>query len=192
MNLDTLEFVPERRLPTGATLYRVQLSRARRDSQRIGPLRLAPPSLMSGRFDLPATPVAYLAESPDTALYEAVFRREVLAVSFTRLAQRSLLSLQTHAPLTLADLRGHASAWPVLQSLRFSATQTLAADQQRRGFDGIVYRSAQHYGQDCHALFGPALTHLRRGWSQPLVGEGGGLHRLCAQVLRGSQVPPVP
>ena len=50
MNLDTLEFVPELRLPPGATLYRVQLSRARRDSQRIGPLRLAPPGLMRSRL----------------------------------------------------------------------------------------------------------------------------------------------
>lgn len=192
MNLDTFEFVPELRLPPGATLYRVQLRRARRNSQRIGPLRLAPPGLMSGRFDLHGAPVAYLAESPDTALYEAVFRREVLAVSLARLLQRSLLSLQTDASLTLADLRGHAAAWPVLQSLRFGATQTLAADLHGRGFDGIVYRSAQHHGQDCHALFGPALTHLRRGWSRPLVNAGGGMHRLCVQALRGSQVPLVP
>lgn len=192
MNLDTLEFVPELRLPPGATLYRVQLSRARCDSQRIGPLRLAPPGLMSGRFDLSGAPVAYFAESPDTALYEAVFRREVLAVSLARLSQRSLLSLQTDSSLRLADLRAHAAAWPVLQSLRFVATQALAADLHRRGFDGIVYRSAQHHGQDCHALFGPALSHLRRGWSQPLVDASGGLHQLCAQALRASQIPLVP
>jgi hypothetical protein len=192
MDLDTLEFVPELRLPPGATFYRVQFSRARRDSQRIGPLRLAPPGLMTGRFDLHGTPVAYLAESPETALYEALFRREVLAVSMARLAQRSLMSLQIDAPLTLADLRGHATTWPVLQSLRFSATQGLAADLHRRGFDGIVYRSAQQHGQDCHALFGPALAHLRRRWSQPLIHAGGSLHRLCAQALRGSQIPLVP
>ena len=28
------------------------------------------------------------------------------------------------------------------------------------GFEGIVYRSAQHYGQDCFALFGPSLEAL--------------------------------
>jgi RES domain-containing protein len=190
MDLATLQYAPELELPQGATLYRVQLSRARKTSQRIGPLCLAPIGTRNGRFDLAAEPVAYLAESPETALYEAVFRREVTAVSLSLLAQRSLLSLTTERALKLLDLRGHARAWPVLQSLRFSQTQALAADIRQQGCDGLIYRSAQHHGQDCHALFGPALSALKRRWSQPLVDPlTGGLHRLCAAALTGSQIP---
>jgi hypothetical protein len=42
MDLATLQYAPELELPQGAALYRVQLSRARKTSLRIGPLCLAP------------------------------------------------------------------------------------------------------------------------------------------------------
>lgn len=70
--------------------------------------------------------MAYFAERPETALYEATCRREAVGVSYAMMAKRSLLSVQTTAKLSLLDLRPHASSWPVLHSLRFDQTQALA------------------------------------------------------------------
>ncbi|MBC7393287.1 MAG: RES family NAD+ phosphorylase, partial [Variovorax sp.] len=102
---------------------------------------------MSGRFALAMTETGYFAESPETAIYESLVRREAVFLSISNAAGRQLLCLRTIRPVQLLDLRQHASTWPVLQSLRFSATQEMAAEALAAGYEGIAYRSAQHYGQ---------------------------------------------
>ncbi len=148
---------------------------------------------MAGRFDLCDVPVGYFAESPETAIYESLCRREATGLSLSLVVQRSLLCLQTSSTLRLLDLRPHAQSWPVLQSLRFSHTQALAAEAHAQGFVGIVYRSAQQSGMDCFVLFGPALDGLRLVRSESLIErEQGCLHRVMAAALQGSQVPLTP
>ena len=79
MKLSDLEVVTSHSLASGQSLFRVQ--RTRRATILRGPLKLAPIGLLSGRFDLPGVPCAYFGESPDTALYEALFRREAPMIS---------------------------------------------------------------------------------------------------------------
>lgn len=64
-------------IPAHQTWHRVQRTSARRDSVRIKGYVLAPNGCLSGRFDLADEATAYLADSPETALYESLFRREV-------------------------------------------------------------------------------------------------------------------
>lgn len=40
--------------------------------------------------------------------------------------------------LRIADLRPHATDWPVMQLLRYASTQALAADLLGHGFDGAI------------------------------------------------------
>lgn len=98
-----------------------------------GPLHLAPIGSVSGRFDLSGVPCAYLAEAPDTALFETIFRRESTGASVAGLQLRELLAVQIQPELVVGDHRPHATAWPVLQSLRFSETQALAAGVHQAG-----------------------------------------------------------
>ena len=106
---------------------------------------------------------------------------------------RTLLCVQTTQPLALLDLRMHASNWPVLQSLRLSHTQELAAESRAQGFAGIVYCSAQQHNMHCYAIFGDALAGLRAVWSERLTEPGtGNLHAVLAAAIRSSQVPLVP
>lgn len=70
MNLQDIEFLTLYKLPVGQSLYRVQRRASSSKTIRRGPLRLAPAGMAAGRFDLPATPCAYLAEAPETSLYE--------------------------------------------------------------------------------------------------------------------------
>ena len=96
-------------------------------------------------------------------------------------------------PLLLLDLRFHAGAWSVLQSLRYDSTQGLAKDARDLGYQGIVYRSAQQYGSDCYALFGRAMALLRLESKSPLIHPTtGALHRAAANAVRGSQISLVP
>lgn len=195
MKLADLQVLVQFDLLAPQPLFRVQHARARAGTVKMGRgLLLLPPShLMVGRFDRYGEPVAYLAERPETALYEALCRREATGVSYALLAQRALLSVQTTAQLSLLDLRPHTPSWPVLQSLRFDQTQGLAAEAHAVGFVGIVYRSAQQYGMDCYALWGPALTALHRvsleGLLEPHTGN---LYSALATALQGSQVPLLP
>lgn len=195
MKLANLQYIPQFDLLAPQLLFRVQHSSARAGTVKIGTrLLLLPPSnLLSGRFDIAGQPVAYFAERPETAIYEAICRREVIGVSYTLTATRSLLSVQTTAKLSLLDLRPHASNWPVLQSLRFDQTQALAAEAQAAGFAGIVYKSAQQYGKECFALWGQALTTLHRISLESLVeSRSGNLHVALATALNGSQLPLLP
>lgn len=108
--------------------YRVQLIRPRAKSVRMNGLSMPPVGLMYGRFCLPNEAVAYLADSPETALYESLLRRETTSRSLTELRRRNLVEFVTTGPLRLADLRSLAEPYPVLQSLRVTQTQELAAD----------------------------------------------------------------
>lgn len=109
------------------------------------------------------------------------------------MAKRSLLSVQTTATVRLLDVRPYATSWPVLQSLRFEQTQALAAQAHAEGFSGIVYRSAQQFGMDCFALWGPALTVVRRMTLERLLEpKTGNLHGALATALVGPQVPLLP
>jgi len=176
-------------------LFRVQHSSVSAGTVKIGrQLLLLPPSnLLSGRFDITGQPVAYFAERPETAIYEAICRREVTGVSLALIKKRSLLSVKTKAKITLLDLRPNTSNWPVLQSLRFHQTQAFAAEALAAGFSGIVYRSAQQYEMNCFALWGQALTALSRISLEHLVEPGSGrLHAAVATALNGSQLPLLP
>jgi len=124
---------------------------------------------MNGRFDLNGVPVGYFGEAPETAAYESLCRREVRSISLEMLKKRSLICVQAQEKLRLVDLRPHARAWPVLQSLRIGHTQELAWEALMQGFAGVVYRSAQQLGMDCFAIFGDALRSLKFVWSERLV-----------------------
>ena len=195
MKLADLQYIPHFDLLAPQLLFRVQHSSARPGTVKIGTrLLLLPPSnLLSGRFDVAGQPVAYFAERPETALYEAICRREAVGVSYAMMAKRSLLSVQTTANLPLLDLRPHASSWPVLHSLRFDQTQALAAEAHAAGFLGVVYKSAQQYDNDCFALWGQALRALHRMSVERLVESGSGnLHVALTAALKGSRLPLLP
>ena len=195
MKLADLQYIPHFDLLAPQFLFRVQHSSARAGTVRIGTrLLLLPPSnLLSGRFDIAGQPVAYFAEQPETALYEAICRREAMGVAYALMAERSLLRVQTTAKLSLLDLRPHASNWPVLHSLRFDQTQALAAEAHAAGFFGVVYKSALQHDKDCFALWGQALTALRRMSVESLVESGSGnLHVALATALNGSRLPLLP
>jgi RES domain-containing protein len=197
MKLTSLEYSPELELPSHTALRRVQLSRARPGSSRFGAVHTRPPGNgrggITGRFDLMSMAVGYFADSPVTAIHEALSRRERVMLSMSEVLIRSIVVVQTTDSLHLLDLRPHARPLPVLQSLRISHTQELAADALAAGYQGIIYRSAQQADEDCYALFGDAMRSLKLVERQPLVAPGGiALHRALAEALRGSQIPFVP
>lgn len=190
MRFSDLEVVTTYTLAAGQSLYRVQRSRG--SAVRRGPLKLAPAGLLSGRFDLPDVPCAYFAEAPDTAIYEALFRREASLLSLHELRTRELLALQTGRVLQLGDLRPHTPNWPVLQSLRFSETQELARDAYASDMVGLIYKSAQQHGQDCVVLFDPPAELIVAQTRTPLVGPNNALNRWALHAARGSKVPLAP
>ena len=190
MKLVELEHAVDFTLPSPSILYRVQRLRSRRGAVAVGPLRVPPRGLLLNRFDLVDDEVAYFAESSETAAYETLARREATSLSMTAVASRALLTLQTTAPLRLLDLRFHAGAWPVLQSLRYAETQELAREARTLGHDGFIYRSAQQYGSDCVVLFGAgAMQCVKLVTKLPLVSRVGTLHRAAAEAIRGAKVP---
>ncbi|GAB4122147.1 MAG: hypothetical protein Fur0014_21570 [Rubrivivax sp.] len=142
-DLADLEDLSTDRLAQGLPLLRVQRSAAIGAAIVRGPLHLPPIGSLSGRFDLAGVPCAYLAEAPDTALFEALFRRESTGVSVAALRLRRLPAVQTRADLVLGDLRPHATAWPALQSLRFSETQAIWRMALANG-QGAVNRWVAH------------------------------------------------
>jgi len=148
---------------------------------------------MKGRFDIQGVSVGYFAQGPQTSIYEAICRREQCMVSNSLLAKRQLLCFHTTRPLNLLDIRPLTNTWPVLQSMRFEQTQMLAASAKADGFDGILYLSVQHFGQDCYAIFGDSLASLRLQSRAPLLEPGSGnYHAALADALRGSQITVVP
>lgn len=192
MKLHDLQYLPPVTLAASQTVYRVQRIRARPGVASVGPLKMAPIGDMSGRFALAGTETVYVAESPETAVYESLVRREAVSLSLSSAAGRQLLCLRTTRPVQLLDLRQHASSWPVLQSLRFSATQQVAAEAWVEGFEGIAYRSAQHYGQDCFVAFGAVLKAFRLVWRKALMLPDGSMHQALATAVRGGQIMLAP
>ena len=193
MNLSDLNTAHETTLPAASTIWRIQRSRARSGSVAIGAIRLPPTGLMLGRFDLVTEPVGYFAETAETAIHETLTRRETTGLPFKGIAARAILCVQTKANLRLLDLRPHTTQWPVLQALRYAATQGLADTARKAGFDGLVYHSAQQYDRDCYALFGNALSKTKLVYRHPLVEPGtGNLHRALVTAVTGSMVPVLP
>ncbi len=188
MKLQDLQYLPPTSLATSQTVYRVQRLRARRGSARVGQLKLPPAGTLNSRFAVANALVGYFAESPETAVYETLVRREATSLSLDVARSRELLCLQAARPINLLDLRPHAPTWTFLQSLRFAVTRAVADEAMAAGFEGIAYRSPQHYGQDCFALFGPALQSLALAWRHPLMLPDGSMHQALYTAIRGGQI----
>lgn len=122
-------------------------------------------------------------------MYEALARREVDVLTRGVLQNRVLLTVLLRHDLHLLDLRDCAHDYPVLQSLRYTQTQELAADAYDQGYDGIVYHSAQQHAGVCYAVFDRALPTFRHISKIDLVHPAtGAFHRALFNVLRGSRV----
>lgn len=180
-------------VPAQQVLHRVQRKTAHKDSVRHKGYVLAPPGRLAGRFDLAAEATAYLADSPETALYESLFRREVRSCHLSRIGQRALLTFETQAPLRLVDLRGLEAHYPVLQSMRNETSQAFAAACRQQGLHGVLYASAQHPSHSCICLFGVGMDRTKKVAAVDLVQAGTGLlHKAVVVAARGSQVPLLP
>ena len=174
------------------TWHRIQRTSARRNSVRFKGYVLAPPGGLAGRFDLTDEPTAYLADSPETALYESLFRREVRSCHWDQLTQRSLASFDGRAGLRLADLRGLEERYPVLQSMRYETSQKFAQDCRQQELHGVLYASAQHPHHSCVCLFKAGMQRTKKVTTIALVEPGSSnLLRSVANAARGSQVPIV-
>lgn len=174
----------------GHLFHRVQLRRAVSSSVQVNGVLLPPVGLMSGRFCLRDEPVAYFADSAHTALYESLFRRETQSQNIDNLCKRSLLSFVSAGYLRLVDLRDLAEPYPVLHSLRFEQTQALSQECRNKGFNGILYSSAQHPGHSCTVLFKSGITKLIKASEQRLVKEGSRrLLKVVQMALWRSGVP---
>ena len=177
-------------VPAHQVWHRVQRKTARKDSVRHKGYVLAPPGGLAGRFDLPGEATAYLADSPETALYESLFRREVRSCHLSRIEQRALLTFETQAPLRLVDLRGLEAHYPVLQSMRYETSQAFAVACKQQGLHGALYASAQHASHSCVCLFGAGIDRTKKLEAVALVQPGTGLlHKAVVLAARGSQVP---
>lgn len=196
MNFKTphlLSFAPPvLELPAHQTWHRVQRATARSGSVRLKGYVLAPTGGLTGRFDLAGEPTAYLADSPETALYESVFRREVRSCHWDRLLERMMATFETRASLRLADLRGLEERYPVLQSMRYETSQRFAHECRQQELHGILYASAQHPRHSCICLFRSGIERTKKLTVFALVDPGTGhLLRSAANAARGSQVPIV-
>lgn len=177
-------------VPKQQIWYRVQRKSARKDSLRLNGYVLAPFGGLAGRFDLVDEAVAYLADEPQTALYESLFRREVRNCHFSRIEQRALVTFETLSPLRLIDLRGLEAHYPVLQSMRYETSQTFASACRQQELHGVLYASAQHAGHSCLCLFRAGIERTKRVEAAALVQPSTGLlHKAVVQAARGSQVP---
>lgn len=177
-------------LPTGQSWYRVQLTKALKGSMRVSGFILPPAGAMAGRFDLVDEPVAYLADSEETTLYERFFRRETRAVHVDQLKQRALTVFTTIAPLRLADMRALPEQFPVLISQRYELSQAAARTFRDQGLHGVLYASAQHPEHACLCLFGAGISRMKRSSQVALIqASTGALHKAVVLAARGSQVP---
>ena len=112
-----LKKIPTTESPVGLVFHRVQLTKARSDSVKINRMFLPPAGIKAGRFCLQHGISAYLADSSETALYEAIFRRELkTSVALEVLRLKSLASFETKKALKLVDIRGFEEKYPFLQS----------------------------------------------------------------------------
>ena len=183
---------PTLEVPAHQIWHRVQRATARRGSVRLKGYVLAPTGGLTGRFDLADEPTAYLADSPETALYESVFRREVRSCHWDRLLERTMVTFETRASLHLADLRGLEERYPVLQSLRYEVSQKFARDCRQQDLHGILYASAQHPHHSCVCLFKSGIEQTKKLTVFALVEpDTGNLLKSAVNAARGSQVPIV-
>lgn len=160
-------------IPAGDVFYRIQLTKPRKNSVRKNRLLLAPAGLQSGRFCLKNSITAYIADSPETALYEAVFRRdEKASIPLESLRPKSLATFAIKKSLRLVDLRGLEEKYPVLQSQRIQFTQAFAEECFAAGYDGILYASAQHPYHECICLFEAGIKKMKLVEALPLVKPG--------------------
>ena len=181
---------PVLEIPAQQVLYRVQRKNGRGDSVRLKGYVLAPLSGLAGRFDLADEATAYVADSPETALYESLFRREVRSCHISRIEQRALVSFETVAPVRLVDLRGLEERYPVLQSMRYDTSQAFAQACRQQGLHGVIYASAQHPSHSCVCLFKAGIERTRKVEVIVLVQPDTGLlHKAVVLAARGSQVP---
>lgn len=157
MNFKELD-PPVIEIPKQQKWYRIQRQKTRKDSIRNNGFILPPIGKTDGRFDLQHHAAAYLADSPETALYETRFRRETRNCTIASLRERSLVTFETTQRLRLVDLRGHEESFPVLQSLRYEHTQSLADDCYKLGMQGIVYASASRLFVPVWEQITPAST----------------------------------
>ncbi|RYH46716.1 MAG: RES domain-containing protein [Alcaligenaceae bacterium] len=191
MNFNDLN-PPILELPTRGLWYRIQRIKPREGSVRVRGLILPPLGTMTGRFDQEEEPVAYLADSGITALYESMFRRESDSRSFGQLRERHLVVFSATRRLRLADIRGLEERFPVLQSLRYGSTQAFARDCRRQDLDGVLYASAQHPRHQCLCVFEKGIAALRRLTKAPLVEPGSDrMHHSVVAAAIGSQIPIV-
>jgi RES domain-containing protein len=177
-------------VPPGQIWHRVQLKRALKQSVRINNLVLAPFGGLENRFDLPDESVAYLADSPETALYERFFRRKVTSLHIQQFEKRVLISVKSVASLRLVDVRNLAEQYPVLVSERLASTQALAAACRQSDVHGILYASAQHPQHACVCLFLSGVARIKKVAATELLQPGTGLmHTALVMAARGSQIP---
>lgn len=160
-------------IPAGDVFYRIQLTKPRKTSVRKNRMILAPAGLQSGRFCLKSSITAYIGDSPETALYEAVLRREIKSsIPLESLRKKSLASFEIKKSLRLVDLRGLEEKYPVLQSQRIQFTQAFAEECFSAGYDGILYASAQHPHHECICLFETGIQKMKFVEAFPLVKPG--------------------
>jgi RES domain len=196
MNSKTVSFSghipPIIELPAGQLWHRIQLIKALKGSVRHSGFILPPPGALGGRFDLADEPVAYLADSELTALYERFFRRETRALHVDQLKLRALTAFTSTTTLRLADLRALPEQFPVLISQRYEASQLMAQSCRAQGLHGVMYASAQHPEHACLCLFTIGLSHMRRVNHAPLIkASTGALHKAVVVAARGAHVPLV-
>lgn len=190
MILTKLDLAEEFVLPASSLFQRVQRKRSRPGTVSIGPVRLAPSHLCTGRFDIVDSPVGYFADTAETAMYESLARRECQFLPIDLLRGRVLLTVRTTYELRLLDLSTCTHDYPVLQSLRYSQTQKLAQDALRHGYDGIAYHSAQRHGALCYALFDSGMRSIRKVCTNDLIqASTGAFHTALTNVIRGSLIP---
>lgn len=177
-------------LPAGGLFYRVQRTAARKGSVKINRMILPPAGIKAGRFCLADGITAYLADSPETALYEAVFRRELRTfVALSDLRLKTLGTFQSKQALRLVDLRGLEEHYPVLQSQRIERTQAFSQEFFQDGYDGILYASAQHPHHACLCLFQLGCKKIRFLEAWPLVKPATDLlHRAVVDAAKRSGI----
>lgn len=186
------ESTPILELPGNQTWYRIQLIRPHPESVCPNGFVLRPAQGVAARFDVAGVAIAYLADAPETALYESVFRREVRSCSMERLRRRALATFLVRERMRVADLRSLAEPFPVLLSQRYESTQAFAQSCEERGLHGVLYSSAQHPGHSCLAMFPAGIALARRVGTQALVKpRTSQLLRPVMTALRGSMVPLV-
>ena len=114
MPLHELQYLPPVTLSASQTVYRVQRIKARPGAVTTGALKTAPIGDMSGRFALTGAATGYFAESPETAVYESLARREAVWLSISNAARRQLLCLRTTRDVQLlrAGLLCRVRRWP--------------------------------------------------------------------------------